>query len=147
MSTPSTTPLPNCTAVQKAAWHLLQHHPPLRFIQEPCLDSERGCMSHSISKKQEYTARTVFDGTDAEEHFPLSLWGFWDGLLTSLCPAKLPLPRDSFAGDSAMPHSRHFHACTVPLRGFVHITCGSLCEEGSEAKLLPKNCLSRAISS
>lgn len=73
-------------------------------------------------------------------------WSFWDGLLISLCLPKLPLPRDSFAEDSAMRCLHLFHACTVPLCGYVHITWGSFCEEGSEAKLLPKNCF-RAISS
>lgn len=100
------------TAVQKEACHLLDHHPPLRFIQELCLDSKRGC------RRQEDAARTVLDGTDGGGRFALSLWGFWDGFPTGLHPAKLSLPRDTFAGDSAMPRSHRFHARPVPLRGF-----------------------------
>lgn len=110
--------LPSCTPAQKVSRHLLQHHPPLKFIQELCLDSERGC------KKHPYAARTVLNSTDAGGHFTVSLRGFWGGLLNSLCPAKLPFPSDGFAGASAMSCSCHFCACTVPVCGFVHITWG-----------------------
>lgn len=79
--------LPDCTAVQNTAWRLLQHHPPLRFIQKPCLDSKRGCKSRSTCKKQEDSSRTVLEATDAGDNFLPSLWGF---LETTPCQAPLP---------------------------------------------------------